>query len=129
MAVCVKIKGKKKVLCVGDLNKKIKLEARSLTAPKSGSVDLTETFIKILEPWAMVETVSGSELFNGSSTIKQFTHRFYIRYVSNVTFETWIEMDDIKYDILDVENIDESNEWLKIRANKQGSDTNSSNFA
>lgn len=129
MAKCQRVRVNKRKICIGDLTKAITLEARAIQAPGQNSVDYTEQFNPIINTKAAVKTVRGETIFDGSNTERVVTHKFWIRFRSNITFETWIEMDNIKFDVLDVENLDERNEWLAIRASKRGIDTLAANFA
>lgn len=131
MSVCVKIKNKKRRLCIGDLDRKIKVQARSIVPPASGSVDFNESFTQVLYVWALVQTTLGSQFFDGVSLPNPFTHKVYIRYRSShvVTAEDWVEIDDVKYDIVDVEDLDERHEYLLLKCKKKGANTIAANFA
>jgi len=121
MTICKNIRGVKRGICIGDLDVKIKVQVRTLNAPESGT-DFDLTFADEKEVWAMVKTVRGTELFDGVSLTNAYTHEFYIRYSSDFTIDAqnWLEWKNEKYDIVDVENLDERNEFLLLKAIKKG---------
>ena len=120
MAKCQRLRVNKRKICTGDLTKAITLEARAIQPPGQNSVDYTEQFNPIINTKAAVKTTRGETIFDGSNTERVVTHIFWIRFRPNVTFETWVQMDGIKFDVLDVENLDERNEWLEIMATEGG---------
>lgn len=125
---CNFIKKKPSAVCTGDLDKKIILQDRSISAPAGDDVDYGETFTEASTVWARVDTVSGETVFDGTNTERDVSHRFYVRYVSGVTSETWIEWNSIKFDILNVENINEESNFLLFRAAKRGNKSSSINL-
>lgn len=110
------------------MNRLISLQDRSITPPSGDDVDYSETFTGNADVWAMVDTKRGETVFDGTNTERDVTHRFYIRYLSGITAETWIEENNIKYDILDVENLNEENRFMLLRASKRGSETKDINL-
>lgn len=128
MPVCKRIRRKHRKICIGDLNDLVCLQDRDLTAPKSG-VDATEEFEDSGEEWALVETSHGETVFDGTNTEVDVTHRIYISFVECFTAETWIQFNNDRYDILDVENLEERNEWLLLRCTNRGTKDNKANEA
>ena len=126
---CDFIKSKPASICIGDLSSKIILQLRAITSPTGESVDFTETFTTAETVWARVDTVRGETVFDGTNTERDVTHRFYIRFISGITAETWIEWNDIKFDILDVENLQENDEFYLLRAAKRGIKTTNVNLS
>ncbi len=137
MATCVTIRGKRRSICAGDLDRMITLENRAIQAPTDG-VDYTELFTEkpvdasILSPgdvWSMVETVSGATVFDGTNIERVYTHRFYIRWIAGVTAQTWILFDGDRYEIINVEDLDARREFLLLKATIRGTSLNSNNAA
>ena len=120
MAKCTKILRKKRQVCIGQLNEQIILQARAIQPPSGSSVDYGEDFSGDNTVWALVETVRGETVFDSTNTEQDITHRFYIRHISGITGETWIEYNSAKLDIVDVENLDERSGFLLLRANNRG---------
>jgi SPP1 family predicted phage head-tail adaptor len=119
---CKSIKRNMRRVCVGDLNKLITLQARAISPPSFSSTDFDETFTNGDDVWAAVNTVAGKTFFDGVNTDITITHEIFIRFDASVTSETWIEMDDRRIDILDTENLDERDEWLKLICTERGPD-------
>jgi len=122
MPVCKTIRRRHRKICIGDLDNLVKLQNRSLTAPSSG-VDATEEFTDFQanpNVYALMETVNGKEFFDGIGTVINITHNIYIGFITGVTAETWIEFDGRRFDILDVEDLDERKEFLRLICNDRG---------
>lgn len=121
MSKCRKIKIAKRRLCIGDLNRRIELKNRDITAPIFNTVDFIETFTPNKCVWGGVETVSGKTHFDGVATDITITHNWYISFDETVTAETWIVYACRRFDILKVENFEERNEFMKLICVDRGS--------
>lgn len=126
---CKPIKLKSRRICIGNLNSRIKIQTRALTATNTGSIESIETFTDLVEVWAAIETTRGSQLWNGVEISNPFTHKIYIRYRSDIDFNEWIEFESEKYDIVDVENLEQKNEWLLLMCIRKGDNTKEANYA
>ena len=129
MPKCVQIRRKHRKVCVGDMRDKIIIETRSIIAPVSGSVDFTESFTDTKTVFAMVETKTGVEIFDGTNLLGIATHLFYIRFIANITFQNWITFKNQKFDILDVQNLEERDEFYLLRCSLRGDETKPVNFS
>lgn len=123
---CKKIRGQKRTVCIGDLDKLITLQDRNITPPVYGSQSFDETFSGDNDVWAMIKTVNGKTVFDGVNADVNVTHEIYIIYDSSVTTSTWIEYDGRRFDIVPngVEDLDERKEFLKLLCNERGSTAN-----
>lgn len=129
MPVCKKIRGQKRQVCIGAKEDLITLQDRSITAPSFG-VDATETFTDSNpDVWAMVKTVRGETMFDNTGTERDVTHKFYIEFLTGVTAETWLTFNGDRFDILDVEDLDERHQDLLLRASNRGVLANAANQA
>jgi len=137
MATCVKIKGKRRKVCIGDLDRLVRLENRAITPPENG-IDYTETFTKKQisgspippgDVWAMIESVSGETVFDSTNIERDVTHRIYIRFDEGVTAQTWILFEGTRFNILDVEDLDLRHEFLLLRCTVRGTSAKSNNAA
>lgn len=130
MAKCKKLNKTKKILCIGSLTKTIQIETRAIT-PDDSSTDFTETFTAVKTVKAMVETLSGVDIFNGTQIVGTATHRFTIKFITGVTItsQNWIILNDEYYDILRVDNVDENNRYLVLLCTKRGDDTLKANWS
>ena len=116
---CNKKRIKQVKICSADLRHRIELYTRSLTASNSGiSRDYTYTLIK--QVWSAIETVTGEITFKGIATLEATTHYFYIRYRADINSEIYIKFKDKYYNILKVENLSESDSYLKLYVSLMG---------
>jgi len=129
MAACYGIKKRRRNVCIGDMDKQIVIQLRTLTPPATDSVDFSEVFTTESTVWAMVETRSGVEIFDGTSLKGIATHYFYIRYNAEYTFENWVLFNEKKYNILDVQNFEEENKFYLLRCSLRGTTNNLANYA
>lgn len=115
MTICIHVSGKRRVVCAGDLNKRITLQGRSITPPIFGSADFTETFAAGNERWAAINTIAGKTIFDGMNQKDvALTHEIFIRYDATVTAETWILYNGRRFDIAAVEDMEERHEWMRL---------------
>ncbi len=115
------IRRPRRVLCVGDLDTRVILHKRSLEEPGFGETDFKEDFKALQEVWAKVRTTSGKAFFSGAHVDVSVTHEISIRYRADVSSETWIELLDGRLlDVVDVENLEERNEWLVMPCTERG---------
>lgn len=130
MANCTYKKRKHRKVCIGDMDTLILLQNRAIVGPTDGGVDFTEDFSDTGEVWALVETVTGLTVFDGTNTEVVVTHQFYVNYDPTIEANSsWIELDGEKYNILTVEDLDERHEILLLNANLRGTTTKQVNFA
>ncbi len=127
MPQCINIKKKKRQICIGDMHDQIILSSRALTPPNSGGVDFTEEFTPKVTIWSMVNTVAGETIFDGTGIEFSVTHRIYIRFLTGVTAEDWIEFDGERLDVLDVEDLDERHTFMLLRCGNRGTTANVAN--
>lgn len=120
MPKCIKKQRRKRSICIGDLNSEIEIETRAIKAPSNGGFSFNEQFTTTQTVYALIETKSGLQVFDGVNTISTPSHMFYIRYIENVTFENYIIYKGDRYDVLDVENLEERDEFYLLRCSKMG---------
>jgi SPP1 family predicted phage head-tail adaptor len=107
-------KPKNTVVCAGDLNKKILISVRNIVTPQDGAVDYSEALSEKRAVWAMVETVTGASIFDGTNIVPEFTHRFTIRWQKDLTIQNRIEFQGQVYRIIKVENQNQLNRFWVI---------------
>jgi len=111
-------------ICSGDLNKRITIFNRTIQPPSGQSVDYTEIFSIPTQVWAMIETIKGIQIFDGTNIISLSTHRFTIRYQKSldVDIQKWVQYASKRYKIIDVQNQNEQNKFIIINATLRGAD-------
>ncbi len=113
-------RGRRK-LCLGDLRDRICLQTRSITEPAFGSVEPGEDFVGDSEVWALVKTTAGKVFFNGVNADLSISHEILIRYDPAVTAETWRELEDgRRLDIVNVEDLEDRKEYLRLFCTDRG---------
>ncbi len=117
----IRIKSKKRVVCIGDLKDRITLQDRNIQPPVFGSVDFDENFKTFGIAWALIKTVSGKTHFDGVSKETNITHEIHIVFDETVTDQTWIILEKgRRLDILEFENLDERSQFLKLICTDRG---------
>lgn len=118
------IRPAKRTLCIGDLNRRIRLHSRTLKEPEFGEVDAEEKFDQIDKVYASIKTTAGKAFFSDVHGDIAITHEIGIRYRADVSAETWVELgDETLLDIIDTNNLEESNEWLILMCSERGKKT------
>jgi len=122
MPKCAPIRKKRRNICIGDMEDRITLQNRAITAPLFGTIDFDETFTAIaVEEWCLIETVRGKTFFDGVATETDVTHWIYINFDATVTAETWgLLPDGRRLDVLRVENLDERGDFQLLECTDRG---------
>lgn len=122
MTTCIKIRGKKRELCAGDLDRLITLQKRTITVPTPESeTDYDEDFDDIDDVLAMVLTTKkGTIFFSDTNTEKTIDIEFYIAFLDGITAETWIKFEDENYEILFTEDLDKRHQYLRLVCTERG---------
>lgn len=129
MPNCAPIRIKKRRICAGDLTDQVVIQLRAIKAPQSGSVDFDENFTDTQTVWAAIETKSGLEQFDGVNLVTRPSHFIYIRYIADVDIENWLTYKGKRYEILDVENLEERDEFYLLRCSALGDKNLQTNFS
>lgn len=129
MSTCKKIRYETRKYCIGDLKELITIYNRSIQAPSLGSVDFTENFEKNVTVFATIKTIRGETVFDQSNIERVVTHHIGIRYIDGLTQESWVDIGSKRLDIINVENLDERNEWLRLVCSARGANDVETNFA
>ncbi len=130
MPTCVRISRKKRHVCIGDMREKIDITLRSLQAPVDGSVDFSESLTALQTVWAMLETKAGVEIFDGTNLKGVATHFFYIRFLAgiDIDIDKWVTFKAQHYTIIDVQNLEERDEFLLLRCALRGDEAKATNL-
>lgn len=106
--------------CVGDFNKRIKIQKRAINNFNKTIGGLNYNFKTVFTGWAGIKTLTGKIWVDGIVTNDGATHLFIMKYIKNVTSEQFIIFEGCRYDIVDTTDVDEEHEILEIRARKTG---------
>jgi SPP1 family predicted phage head-tail adaptor len=119
----------KRKLCVGDLNREVRIVDRQLgvpTADAEGVLDpnFTENFgvDQDLQIWVGIKTLNGKELFLGTGTDRiTLTHEILLYFDPDITTESWVIMRDGRLlDIKKVEDFEEQGVYMKLSCVERG---------
>jgi len=114
----------RRVARIGQLSSVISIHDRNIVPPISTMTDFTESFNNTLDVWAMIKSTGGKIFFDGVGTDVAISHEIYVRYDPTITTESWIELEDkMLLDIMNVENLDERNEYMKLLCRERGLST------
>lgn len=111
---------RRRIIAIGDLNSKIKLQTRTINTQFQSGSDDDADFVTVAEPWALIETVRGSSYLSGVEVERRWTHNIYLRYRSDVDQTFWVEYKGRRFNIDDVESLDERDEFLLLRCIETG---------
>jgi len=128
MPRCITIKKPKQGICVGDMRDRVTVYVRTATPSRTNGVDLSEVLSSAVTVWAAVTTKEGKEIFDGTNLKGVATHWIYIRYLSGLTAEKWVEYNGEYYDIIDVQNLDERGDFMLLRCSVRGTTSNPVNL-
>lgn len=118
---CKKITKQANKICIGDLNKKIKVQTSSFIDNNTPGEESGIGFIDILDIWAMIKTFKTTDLQDGVNASQSITHQFIFRYTSvNLDRKIFIEYNSKKYKVDSVENIDEEDKYYRLTSIERG---------
>lgn len=120
VAYCAKI-------CVDMFDSLINIQGRRIRTPEGGSVDYTEEFTDGSDIAAMIQTKSGSTVFDSVGQELAVTHWFTIPYEVGITSENWVLFDGRRFDIVDIEDLNERKLFQVLRCQETGTETNFNN--
>jgi len=114
-----------KVPCIGDLKHRVKLLRRVIQPPAQGETDFAERFTEFARPPAKVITPgSGSTFYDGVGNAITVSHEITMRWRSDVDTETWVELGSgDRLRVLSHQNVNETDEWLRLVCSLRGPDS------
>jgi len=122
---CDSIKKNVNKVCIGDLDKRIKIQTSSIAPNNSPNSVATTAFVTIATVWAMIKTSTNRDFIDGVQVENGSNTDFYIRYTSSIDFEKqlWIEYNNNKFKINSVDNIDKDDLFVRLRSTEKGDKT------
>jgi len=119
MPACKKIPVPRRGICAGDLDRRIKIKARSLL-PSTSGVKVGESFATVKTVWAAMKSTKGRQSWYSTNLDKAVTHAFYVRWYDGIESNFWVEYKSENYDIVEVDNLDERGEFAVLYCNVKG---------
>lgn len=129
MARCRNISPRRRKLCSGDMTFAITIQTRTLKGSSFGVGGHTIDFTDDTPVRAAIQTLKpGTTIFDGSND-RPASHDFFINHIDfpGITAENWVLYDGRRFDILNVEPIDERKRFIRLRCNERGTDANAVN--
>ena len=113
---------KKAKICTKDLDKRITLVYPFNTGTSDLNVNTLRSFKKIGDFWAAIKTTAGAQFFDEVNLQEGITTDFYIRFTKSVDLSKtiWVIYNNRRFKIVNPENINEDNLWIKLRAVERG---------
>jgi len=96
----------------GRLNRRVTIKSRTETSDSQGGY--TTTWSTLASVWAEIVPISAREAFHRQGLQPGTTHRFKIRYRSDVDTTQQIYLGDRVFYIRGIQNLDERDRWLQL---------------
>jgi SPP1 family predicted phage head-tail adaptor len=122
---CQSIKNNIKKVCTTDFNKKIIIEKYGSYGNNSPNADAILTYQTVATVFAMVKTTATGDFVNNVNVGNSITIDFYIRYNSaiDISQQLFVLLDNKRYKIELVDDIDKDNKIIRLRAKELGLST------
>lgn len=126
---CKRITKQANKICIGNLDKKIKVQISSFIDSNAPGQESGIGFTDILETWAMIKTFKTNDQQDGVNVSQSITHQFIFRYTAiNLDREIFVEYNSKKFRIDSVENIDEENKYYRLTSIERGDQSKNANL-
>lgn len=126
---CQSIKKNIKKVCIGDFDKRIKIQTSSITPNNAPNSVSSVGFTTIATVWAMIKTNTAREFVDGVNIEAGINTDFYIRFNSSIPLDKqlWVEYDNNLYKITNPDNIDKDDKTIRLRSIEKGDKTINAN--
>lgn len=114
-------------ICAGNLDKFVRVEARTLAAAAIGSSNPQASFSLVKEVWCAVETIRGTRRYQGVHVREDATHLFFARYDADLlgleTGDNFLRLDSRLFKLLEVTIHAEDRHYLIVQCTERGDET------
>ncbi len=126
---CQSIKKNINKVCIGDFDKRIKIQTSSITANNAPNSLSSVQFTTIATVWSMIKTNTAREFIDGVNIEDGLNTDFYIRYNSSIPLnqQLWVEYNNNLYKITNTDNIDKDDKIIRLRSVEKGDKTINAN--
>ena len=116
------IKFDKSKICTGALNKRITIEYPFNVGTSNSNVNTNRDFEEVGNFWAAIKTTSGGRFFEGTNLEEGITTDFFIKFTKSIDLQEriWVRFDNRRFKIADVQNLNEDNRIIRLRAIERG---------
>jgi SPP1 family predicted phage head-tail adaptor len=122
---CQSIKNNIKKICVADFNRKITIQKYSSSGNNNPNGDVSIGYQTLTTVFAMIKTSANGDFVNNVNVANSITIDFYTRYNSaiDISQQLFILLDDRRYKVELVDDIDKDNSIIRLRAKELGLST------
>lgn len=125
MAKCKDITPSRKSVCIGSLRYRVKIYDRAIASSGvEGTAEHSEGYTLFKTVFANIQTIEIRTLQTMDGVMIDpdlvVTHTFIVRYLSTLNTEQYVVFKGKNYKILKAENVDEADEWLRLKVNLRG---------
>ena len=129
MPICKKINSTRSTICSGDMNHLITIVNRTILPPPIGEVDPQTVFTTLLQPWAIVKSISltggAPRRFDYINIEDRPTHEIYIFFDADIwpldSDNVFVTLEDgRKFRIVGVDDMDEQHLTIQMLVTERG---------
>ena len=119
---CRSLKPDLNKVCIADLSSKIKIQTTSEAYSNNPDTVPTAQFVDIVEMWALINTGESFNYIDGVQTGNTVNTDFTIMYTADIDFKQrlWVEYDNNKYKVISVNNINQADNFIRLRTIETG---------
>jgi SPP1 family predicted phage head-tail adaptor len=119
---CKSLKKNINKVCIADLDSKIKIQKTSEVYSNNPDTAPVAQFTDIVEMWAMVTTKESFNYIDDVQVGDAVNTEFVIMYTASIDFSQrlYVEYGGVKYKIISANNIDKSNQHIRLRCVELG---------
>jgi len=120
--ICTSIKKNINKVCIGDRDKRIKIQTSSIAPNNSPDGLATTAFVTISTVWAMVKTTANRDFIDGVNVENGLNTDFFVMYDSTISYEQqlWVEYNSNRFKVTNIDNIDKDNKIVRLRSTEKG---------
>ena len=119
---CRSLKPDLNKVCIADLSSKIKIQTTSEVYSNNHDTVPVAQFVDIVEMWALINTGESFNYIDGVQTANTVNTDFTIMYTADIDFKQrlWVEYDNNKYKVISVNNINQADNFIRLRTIETG---------
>lgn len=115
MTVCQKIRGYRRKVCLGDLDRQIEIYERDIQSPTDQNFMMHEQEYSLkAKPWAMINTLRGVTTFDDIEISGINALEIFIRHNPLITTEDFVRIDGKNIQITSIEDLDRRKEFMRL---------------
>lgn len=118
-----RIKFQRSTICTADLNKRITIQHRASSGSSNIDTNADTDFVDIGKFWSAVKTSPTGQFFDDVNLSEAVTTDFFVRFTTKINLlkPIWVKFCSKRFKIVGVENMNEDNLIIRLRAIERGS--------